>query len=62
MEVRLTDGVSLNVRKRVYGAPKFRPSRTYNHISGDSLERQQILSLAMKMTEIIGCKFVGIFL
>lgn len=26
----------------VYGAPKFRPSRTYNHISGDSLERQQI--------------------
>ena len=46
----------------VYGAPKFRPSRTYNHISGDSLERQQTLSLAMKMTEIIGCKFVGIFL
>ena len=26
----------------VYGATKFRPSRTYNHISGDSLERQQI--------------------
>lgn len=24
----------------VYGAPKFRPFRTYNHISGDSLERQ----------------------
>lgn len=48
----------------VYGATKFRPSRTYNHISGDSLERQQIcgtgvvIKIAMDNVDImVGVRF-----
>ena len=46
----------------VYGAPKFRPSRTYNHISGDSWRDSKYAAtgVAIELAMDNNCIVIGV--